>query len=258
MDKPACTQADRQTGRQADRQTDRQTDRHTQTYLLCGSVVGGVGNWVVGGVEAWGRSETGTWRERRKRRGIRRRETTERTELKAEKFLTIFSIFLNIRRMHGRVFWVEVTTEAGTASLFYRLPRLLTWHLIGWVCRLSRLRRGEARAVAEACLQRRLALGQAAFCLDAWQHHAEVYTKTETFNIIYSISSCKLQVWKLEDKHKFLETLHCGLSSMIKCIFFTLIASQLCNFGFKRSDDVVLIRVKIAPSVLYRLRVYKI
>lgn len=50
----------------------------------------------------------------------------------------------------------------------------LTWHLIGRVCRLSGLRCGEAGAVAEACLQRRLTLSQTAFRLNAGEHHAEV------------------------------------------------------------------------------------
>lgn len=56
----------------------------------------------------------------------------------------------------------------------------LTWHLIGGVRSLSGLRRGEAGAVAKACLQRRLTLRQTALCLNAWQHHTEVWIKKKT------------------------------------------------------------------------------
>lgn len=61
-------------------------------------------------------------------------------------------------------------------------PRL-TWHLIGRVRRLARLRRAEAGAVAEPRLQGGLALGQAALCLNAWQHHAEVWNENNSLSL---------------------------------------------------------------------------
>lgn len=52
-----------------------------------------------------------------------------------------------------------------------------TWHLVWWICSLSGLRCGEAGAVAEACLQGGLTLGEAAFSFNAWKHYTKVCEK---------------------------------------------------------------------------------
>lgn len=108
----------------------------------------------------------------------------------------------------------------------------LTWHLIGWVCSLTRLRCGEAGAVAEARLQRRRTLGQTALCLNAWQHHTEVWNKRQTWNTAFTLS---IFPWKTgnDQTKRFLGTLHRGLSPVTEeLIYYTTTAPTLthvCN-----------------------------